>query len=261
MQNHYQTLTTGLRYALLLTLTALLMSLPVAAQQSASIDASQVERELEGLNGLLETTVEVVTRGEVKGNFMVFSSTSVQSYYLPRQGAVFVLTIPVAQTLSLKNDGVALAEWNLRKAYQLQSEIVAGGRAREQGGEETEPQLTVRERLKEAHQRQLEMQQEMEELRSRSLDELEKVRGYLVETVAEYGDRLSHVGEGEYVNLVLTTSASGLRVLGPHNQYSVLSGGKSVESRQIVSIPVTVIREYKAGRRDMAQVKAQVIVY
>lgn len=259
MQNQYSTLSARLRHSLWLSLAALLISLPAAAQQSVSVDAAKVEKELAGLSGLLETTIEVVTRGEGPDKFVVFSSSSVTSYYLPRQGAVFVLSIPIAQAAGPRGDRVAVAEWNLRKAYQFQSDIVLEGQRR--GETQEEPQLTVRERLKEAHERQLERQKDMEELRSRSLRELEKVRAYLVETVADYGDRLSQVGEGEYVNLILTTSANGLRVLGSHTEFAMLAGGKSVESRQVVAIPVAAIREYKAGRSSMDQVKSQIIVY
>ncbi|HSR53502.1 MAG TPA: hypothetical protein VLV83_21975 [Acidobacteriota bacterium] len=256
MQYHRQTICSCFRYFVHLALALTLAALPAAAQQRPDLDADLVARELRTLEGLLETTVKVVAQADRPAHIVMASSVSVHSYYLPRQGAVFEMAIPVKGKVEVSDK----PHLNLRAFYE--QGIRVPETAQPAGEPQDQPtEMSLRERLQEAQQVHLDRQKDLEELQNRSLEQLEKMRGFLVETVADYADQLTHLQEGEYVNLVLKTTSGGLRMLNSLGDVGVFAPSQSRSTRQIVSIPVSLIQDYKAERLSLEELKAQVLVY
>ncbi len=81
------------------------------------------------------------------------------------------------------------------------------------------------------------------------LESLKEIRGHLIEALANYGDSLTQVKPGEYVNLILASESLDD------------GGGRRKQRYDIVSAQKSWIADYKAGRLSLENFKQKVVQY
>ncbi|HTY63879.1 MAG TPA: hypothetical protein VMG30_16650, partial [Acidobacteriota bacterium] len=81
------------------------------------------------------------------------------------------------------------------------------------------------------------------------LESLKEIRVYLIEALANYGDSLTQVKPGEYVNLILYTDAFDSDTSKMKTRHDIISAQKSW------------ITDYKAGRITLDNFKQKVLQY
>jgi hypothetical protein len=82
--------------------------------------------------------------------------------------------------------------------------------------------------------------------RQKFLQKLGEVKGFLVETLANYGDSLTTVDSNEYVNVVLLTDNFD---------------GDQQSRQQVISAKKSWITEYKTGKLSMDGFRQKVLQY
>ena len=88
-------------------------------------------------------------------------------------------------------------------------------------------------------------QEEAEASREKFLESLKEIRTPLIEALANYGDSLTTVKPGEYINFVLMTD----------------SLGRTKTRHDIISSQKSWITDYKAGRLTLENFKQKVLQY
>ncbi len=81
------------------------------------------------------------------------------------------------------------------------------------------------------------------------LESLKNIRGHLVEALANYGDSLTQVKSGEYINLILDTNPLNADPDRTKTRYDIISAQKSW------------IADFKAGRITLENFKQKVLQY
>jgi hypothetical protein len=106
----------------------------------------------------------------------------------------------------------------------------------------------VRERMEEYWKKAKQNQEEAKAKREEYLRYLSVIKDNLIEALANYGDSMTTVKPGEYINLVLVTDdLIGSR--DPRNRSDVISAQKSW------------ITDFKAGKSTLDAFKAKLIQY
>lgn len=218
-----------------------------APAQSQLFDASKAERELGIMSGILSTTIQYVSSSGEHRRAHWTGGGDVKSIYLYDQGAIFLVPI------SSRRMGVS---GNLRL---LEAKTLSEMEAVTAGGE------IDRDRLAELQDEIKEKEKALKQGSRQYRERLEKVREFLIEAVANHGDSLTVVGDDEYINLVLQ-SAGGMWSLSPSSAYVFSgSGAFAVSGKRnrsdVVQVKMSWIRDYKAGRITLEQLKDQVLVY
>ena len=86
-----------------------------------------------------------------------------------------------------------------------------------------------------------------EENRKKFLQSLEKVKGNLLEALANHGDSITTLPPNEHINLVLLTDDFG--------------GDRAQSRQEVISVQKSWITEYKAGKLTMDGFKQKVLQY
>jgi hypothetical protein len=114
------------------------------------------------------------------------------------------------------------------------------------------PQVDREELRKKVEEYQAEIKKSREEAaanQEKFLESLNKIRGFLIEALANYGDSLTQVKPGEYINLILTTDS-----FDPNSS-------RMKARHDIISAQKTWITDYKAGRASLENFKQKVLQY
>jgi hypothetical protein len=98
-----------------------------------------------------------------------------------------------------------------------------------------------------------EQKQDAEARKAEYQKNLEKAKSQLIETLANYGDSLTTVQSGEYINLILTANNYTIGV------YSTASGHQA--THEVISARKSWITDYKAGRLSLEGFKQKVLQY
>ena len=286
------------------TLIILLLGLFSWAQEAKiPFDMKKAQEELEIMKGILRTTISFVTENTQKQNWNYLPASSIDSFYLSGQGAVFVISTSslaapsltnisrvseelekhiqeanVTEQLGFLDKELALKEKELAlKKSEARMESGSGsgsGGANEQtppapssvaaplAPPETpsSPQIdreALREKVLAIQATTKQRMEEAEANREKYLQNLEKIKGYLVEALANYGDSLTTVKPGEYVNVVLTDGRSDVGwALG-----ATLGTGRQKANYDVISAQKSWITDYKAGRLSLEGFKQKVLQY
>ncbi len=204
-----------------------------------SADARRMQRELEIMTGILETTLRFaaeessepqVYKWEVRQllTFIAYpggGSQSVRGYYLQDQGVVFVVKAGShGGKLELKTRIPIFEE--VKDKEKLENIL-------------EERQATVKARLEAA------------------AAHTDSIKQYLLEALANHGDSMTMLAEEEYLNLIIEPSSS----LG---QYGVFLDGQtdSAAARtETLTVRKSWISDYKAGRLTLSQFKQKALAY
>ncbi len=230
-----------------------------AAQAQERVDSRKVNRELAVMERLLRTTIEFVTeelaKEELKTDRVKFHvSDSIRSFYLYDQGAVFYLSMPSIRT-SGSGSSVDL--------YQIWTRDRQAPRTlRTQRVEESLDRRDPRVRLRELQERVKQDRTQIDSALAAYQDRMESMKDYLIETVANHGDSLTTVKDGEYINLVLNPGSNTWLPVVPSSAVTYVSSAPSGSSlRQILSLRKSDIGEFKTGKITMADLKQKVRSY
>ncbi len=110
----------------------------------------------------------------------------------------------------------------------------------------------ARRKLEEMQANLKKSQEEMAARNKKLLESINQISGYLVEALANYGDSLTLVKPGEYINIILTTD-TGTFWLG--------DTGENDSRRRVISVQKSFITDYKAGRLNLDAFKQKVLLY
>lgn len=110
----------------------------------------------------------------------------------------------------------------------------------------------VRRRLAEAQDRVKKRREETEEKRLKFLEQLDQVKGFLIETLANHGDSLTQVKAGEYITLVITSD-------GGEGIFRETAGARTY--RDVLSVQKSAVTDYKAGKLTLDAFKQRVLQY
>ena len=233
----------------------------LAAQNPSSLfDARNAEKELQVMEGILQTTLKFVTTEisdqedilayAVSANSLLrLGGSSVKGFYLYEQGAVFVVDLPGIRTASAGG-----------KAFSaIAGEYLRVGRGAAVQGSSRAPASSrgTRERLMELQEKVKQRQEELKAETEKHRQRLDEVKGYLVEAVANHGDSLTVLGDDEYVNLVLNYPSDSWFLSGT---YTARIGGGN-DRPEYISVKKSWIGDYKAGRLTLDQFKQKTLSY
>ena len=112
----------------------------------------------------------------------------------------------------------------------------------------------MKKRLFEAQEKVRQRREEMEAERKKLMEYLGVIKGYLVEAIANYGDSMTTVKNGEYINLIIDVDRFGggrFLEMGDSNQ----------PTYQIITVPRSLITDYKAGKLTLETFKQRVQEY
>ncbi len=231
-----------LRTRAVMVVAALAWAQIVSAQTA---DPRRVEREIEIMAGILETTLRFAIeensalmdlqseREKLKVTQLVYidrnRSKSVRGYYLKDQGVAFVVRAGLAANREIKTRFSTVTD-----KYEQQ-----------------DVQRELQTRLE---QRQADVKARIDRIQART-DTLKK---HLVEALANHGDSMTILGEDEYLNLIIEPDSSS----GWGWQEGVLLGGRdSAAVSKTLTVRKSWITDYKAGRLTMGQFKQKVLEY
>jgi hypothetical protein len=111
----------------------------------------------------------------------------------------------------------------------------------------------ARARLSELQERSKKREAEESANREKFLQRLAEIKGYLIETLASYGDSLTTVKANDSINLVLLSD-----VFDGNGNYSF---GKRGTRYDIISVQKSWITDYKAGRLNLEGFKQKALQY
>lgn len=203
-----------------------------------SADARRMQRELEIMTGILETTLRFAAEESSEPQvykwealqrltlaYPVGRSQSVRGYHLQDQGVVFVVKAGShGGKLEYKTRIPVFEEVKYKEKLENILE---------------ERQATVKARLEAA------------------MAHTDSIKQYLLEAVANHGDSMTMLAEEEYLNLIIEPSSS----LG---QFGVFLGGQSDSAAartETLTIRKSWISDYKAGRLTLSQFKQKALAY
>jgi hypothetical protein len=254
-------------------------------------DAKKSKEELEIMSGILRTTLTFVTRSGQKQASSSWQFSNISAFYLAGQGAVFMIPTSGFRTSNLagfsgafdrtlvmiaqERDKIkAESERLALEAFRLSSGTGEGAGAGVGRGVGTgtggnaavappappsppsPPQMKLEELYKKVEEYQAKAKksrEEAEEGREKFLKSLAEIKVYLIEALANYGDSLTTVKPGEYINLVLATNDNdGIIVIGP---------GQQRAQHDVISAQKSWITDYKAGRLSLDNFKQKVLQY
>lgn len=107
----------------------------------------------------------------------------------------------------------------------------------------------IRRSIEESRQALKRSREEAAANQEKFLESLKGIRGHLIEALANYGDSLTQVKPGEYINLILASESFDDGGGRPKQRYDILSAQKSW------------IADYKAGRLSLENFKQKVVQY
>jgi hypothetical protein len=114
------------------------------------------------------------------------------------------------------------------------------------------PQVDREELRKKVEEYQTEIKKSREEAAAKQekfIESLTGIRAFLTEALANYGDSLTQVKPGEYINLILYTDSFGSNL------------GRMKTRHDIISAQKSWITDYKAGRISLENFKQKVLQY
>ena len=237
-------------------------------------DARALEREMDIMNGILDTvlashiqdlrdksgnSIAVYNRD---GNVLAFSSSSLairsnsasvsDSFYLPGQGAVFMIpTVGMRNTPLIINSG-SIFGLSLNEVRASISKLEAGIH---EPGARHEDMVDAREQINKLQNDNRRLFEAERQNQTAGNDQafrqaLDGLKELLVDTLARYGDSLSVVKPDEYVNLVLHAPVLALSASREQNV------GRNVG---IISARKSWITDYRAGRMTLDEFRKKVI--
>jgi hypothetical protein len=254
-----------------------------AEETRPSLDRAREEMEI--MKGILRAKLSFAADGTERRR-AVTRNADIDAFYLQGQGAVFLVPVSRLNTVSdfalalpdieldLSGQNEAIREFSeqireyseqvARQATEFALEASAGGRAAGNGSaavalpEAREPRKVDREALRkraeearartaEARERAAERRQRAEENHKKLLADLDGIRDGLVEALAGYGDSLTTVKPGEYVNIVLLDVPA--------------DGAGARRGSEVISAQKSWISDYKAGKLSLGEFKGKVLRY
>ncbi len=261
----------------MLTVT-LLATLCWAQESRSSFDVKKSRQEMEIMTGILSTTLSYVLQDQQQQGWRY---RNINGFYLPGQGAVsvipsstlgffrfsgsfpfsggnpFVNLSELSQSLAeMRGELSAISGQAAEEAAQAaeQASKAAAGTSRDSSTSAPKPpkppkppkidQEELRKKIDAAVAKAQRTRETAEADRQKLLQKLTEAKGYLTEALANYGDSLTTVRPGEYINLVLMTDN--------------LDGN---ERPQVISVQKSWITEYKAGKFTMDGFKQKVLQY
>ena len=220
-------------------------------------------------------------------------ASDIGSFFLQGQGAVFVVSASGLRLRMSDRGEYALladearldAEENLRDAMEAQQDALramseagfAVGRAAVPAppaqpqppqppqavptppapppvAQSTGKQEDMKKRLFEAQEKVRQRREEVEAERKKLMEYLGVIKGHLVEAIANYGDSMTTVKSGEYINVIIDVDRfGGGRIFG--------SGDADQTTYQIITVPKSLINDYKAGKLTLEALKQKVQEY
>jgi hypothetical protein len=140
----------------------------------------------------------------------------------------------------------------VRQAPQRRAQGAPAPQATPQPAQTPEGPEGVRRRLAEAQERVKKRREETEEKRLKFLEQLDQVKGFLIETLANHGDSLTQVKPGEYITLVITSE-------GGEGIFRESAGARTY--RDVLSVQKSAVSDYKAGKLTLDAFKSRVLQY
>ena len=222
----------------------------------AQTPARRVEREIEIMSGILETTLRFAIeessaltdgyRSAKERNAyaqLVYVGrnrpTSVSGYYLEDQGVAFVI-----KTGGVANRGLVDPSTGESK-FKLRDVLIHGSLDVKQ------VQVDVEERLE---KRQAAVKERIERMQART----DTLKNHLVEALANHGDSMTILGEDEYLNLILEPDSSSGLLTGVVFGVPTPSSAARTET---LTVRKSWITDYKAGRLSLEEFKQEVLEY
>jgi hypothetical protein len=255
-------------------------------------DARKSREELEIMRGILGTTMSFVSQNAQRsagttptarsGQYISTSSwrvSNINAFYLYGQGAVFVIpSSSLRMSAFFNQDGVGFAfaldeAGRALEAAKADIERVGAKRAASSGvgapaaapmvaqtPKPTAPaaapqsQEELRKKLAEQVEKSKKSREDLLASREKLQKMLDEMKGYLIETLANYGDSLTTVKPNEYINIVFSTDDA--------DGFALMNDGSAVDARrQVISVQKSWITDYKAGRLSMDAFKQKALQY
>jgi hypothetical protein len=269
-----------------------------AAQSGQPFDLRKSKQELEIMKGILETTLNFVVQeirqresssksGSLLGRFYG-GGPDVRALYLPGQGALFMIATSglshrmwEVEVPEIDAEEMQLAAEDMsRAARELERGLREAGADR-RGGGQVPPQLPqpplppqaapaapaapaaavagtkpedIRRRVSEAQEKVKQRREEMTARRKKLTEYVEEIKGHLIEALANHGDSLTTVKPGEYINIIINGDSSGGERFFPGEE-------SDQPAYQVVSVPKSLIADYKAGKLTLDVFKQKVLQY
>jgi hypothetical protein len=273
--------------------TALIFCLGVLClADEPTFNVEKSRQELEIMKGILETSLAFSLSDEetVKSTFRVTNVSNIDAFYLSGQGAVFMIPTSsfyrsggliimpefseqmstlnekvriLTQNLALQSEQLAskAQEWNQTKSgigpgkgAGVGSGVGSGQGSIAAPSPPSVPQPPSVPAPIVVQVPQASEQKEKAEARKAEYQKnLEKAKRQLIETLANYGDSLTTVQSGEYINVILTANNYTIGV------YSTASGHQA--THEVISARKSWITDYKTGRLSLEGFKQKVLQY
>lgn len=253
----------------------------LAQQGGAPFNVERSRQELSIMKGILGTSLAFSLSDEGREQ-SAFGSSNIDAFYLSGQGAVFM--IPTSnlykmgglllmpefseQMINLNERYLTLSQQMASQAEQLASTAQQwnqgkSGTGSGQGSDAVLPQPSAPPPPQPAPAavqapRASAQKEEIEARKAEYRKNLEKARSQLIETLANYGDSLTTVQSGEYINLILTGNNYTIGVYSA-GIYSTAAGQQA--THEVISARKSWITDYKAGRISLEDFKQKVIRY
>lgn len=274
-------------------------TLPLFAQESSS-ESNQLQRELEIMKNILSTTLSFLNRSEettgavLPGHRRGFEVGRVDALYLRAQGAVFSIAVDdaflvdsekfasiekeLARLEASDNPQKADAELQLLRAMTHErlpglSALEAAAEAQALAALSENPEVqnapmpvpeAGKKRSPDEVRKEIEkLKQSLTESKQQAEKNRRRLHEALVDALARYGDSLTGLAPDEFVNIVISPdSGFGWPVLGYGVRGFGMDAGTSEEpSEMIMTVRVSDIRDYRAGRIDLNSFKNRIEEY
>jgi hypothetical protein len=224
-----------------------------------SFDVNKSQEELEIMRGILSTTLSFVLQKSETEKSRAWRFTNINAFYLAGQGAVFVIpTSNLPGRMNEVSENISELSTRLATQYLGLSPFAALDQAKDEPNYSVRsaPTEMDREKLRkkiEESQLQLKKARETAEAnRAKFTKELDAVKAYLVETLANYGDSMTTIRPNEYINFVLTDDGVSNVLLNLNEKRT---------RTDIISAEKSWVTDYKGGRLSMDGFKQKVLQY
>ncbi len=298
---HHARFSSYLWAALISILTVVPSSLVPLLGAQAPSQGPRLQQELEVMKSILSTTLSFLGRSEqpaaLIGSTRGIGIGRIDALYLRGQGAVFTVSVRNAaltdaerfaslekelQRLEASKDpGSAEAELKLLRSMTHEGFLDMAGLAEiaeaqalaslTGQGEETDvvaptphprPMVVKKPAPGEIRKEIERLKQNLAESKRQAEENRQRIQSALVDVLSRYGDSLSQLPQDEYVNIVVSSNTDfGLPVL-PSGIYGFNWDGEAgAGGDMILTTKISDIRDYRAGRIDLATLRSRIDTY
>jgi hypothetical protein len=200
----------------------------------------KAQNEVQTMKGILTTTINFVTQNAQRllttpapsssgSSIFMGRSINITGYYTHGQGAIFIIPASSWRPTNISSMSSSLPASALPSSWEdMQIKLKDVQDKARQDGEN----------------------RDAERLKSAGISD--RIKSYLIEAIANYGNGLTTVKPNEYVTLILTTQETSMP--------DYISGNPT-QRCDIISAQKSWITDYKAGRMNMDGFKEMILQY